>query len=230
MPTRTRLTGRYPVVGVSGPDGAGKTAAVDQVRQAFAADGIRTRLGHCYGCVLCRRLDRPTGVAGAARARVLQPPTRARRAGTAAGWLGQALRVLHGHLDATELALRLLVLRFATTRYRAAALVTDRGPLDGLAKHDPPPGSRLARRYLRLADRYGVTLLLDAPPEVLARRDGEHDAEELEHWRRLYRYWARRATGTGHEVVVVDTATSGPELVARELVGALAAGTGEVRR
>jgi hypothetical protein len=224
MPARVRLTGPRPVIGVSGPDGAGKTAVVHHVRHAFAAEGIRSRLGHCYGCVLCRRLDRPSGVAG---------PAHARSGRVVPGWrerISHPLRVLHGHLDATELQVRLLALRVAAGRYPEAALVTDRGPLDGLAKHDPPPGSRLARRYLRLAARYGLTVLLDAPPEVLARRDGEHDAEELEHWRRLYRCWAGRAVAAGREVIVVDTAATTPGLVARDVVGAVIPQDRQVRR
>lgn len=215
--------GHRPVVAVSGPDGAGKTSLVRKLRDGLADEGLAVRLGYCYGCVVCRRLDRPSGVAGAAfalhstarGAAVGRPPMSA-----AATWrerFSRLLRTLHGHVDAYELALRLRLLRLMALVGPPAVVVTDRGPLDGLAKHDPRPGSLLTRRYLRLASRYDLTVLLDAPAEVLAQRDGEHGLDELDSWRRLYRRWADVAAAAGNEVVAADTVARTCESIADDL-------------
>jgi hypothetical protein len=127
------------------------------------------------------------------------------------------LHTLHGHVDAYELALRLMLLRLAALVSTPAVVVTDRGPLDGLAKHDPRPGSLLARHYLRLASRYDLTVRLDAAADVLAQRDGEHGPDELEGWRVLYRRWADVAAAAGNEVVVADTVARASESIADDI-------------
>jgi hypothetical protein len=101
----------------------------------------------------------------------------------------------------------------ARTRHQGTAplVVTDRGPLDGLAKHDPPPRSLAGRWYRRSAGRYRMIVWLDAPAEVLAGRDGEHDPAELAAWRDRFDRWAGRLDN----VVRVDTAARRPEAVAR---------------
>jgi hypothetical protein len=133
------------------------------------------------------------------------------------GRLAELLRTVHGYVDAYELVVRLLALRLAATWGTSAVVVTDRGPLDGLAKHDPPRRSQLARRYLRLASKYDLIVLLDAPADLLAHRDGEHCAEELEHWRALYRRWADVTAAAGNEVLVVDTVGRAPDSIALDL-------------
>jgi hypothetical protein len=90
-----------------------------------------------------------------------------------------------------------------------------------LAKYDPPPRSLLARHYLRLASRYDLVVLLDAPPAVLAERDGEHCREELEQWRLLYRRWIGRAEANGTQVLVVDTASRQPGAIVSHVVRAV---------
>jgi predicted ATPase len=234
MATRARLTprrplsrpalgARRPVVGVCGPDGAGKTTLVGRLRDRLADDGFAVRLGYGYGCLLCRRLDRPSGVAGAAFARgrredaaAVDQPSRVD--GRWSGRIARMVRTLHGHVDAGELMVRLWALRLVTARSGRGAVITDRGPLDGLAKHDPRPGSRLAERYLRLASRYDLIVLLDAPADVLAQRDGEHQPAELEYWRLLYRRWADVSAAAGNEVVVADGLTQEPDPIAVDLL------------
>jgi hypothetical protein len=208
------------VLGLSGPDGAGKTTLQHRVHKALVADGLTVHLGYGYGCFLCRRINRPSGVAGAACAQGAPPndqssrqrPAPARRGTFSA--TAHLLRTTHGHVDALELTGRLLVLRLAAPKSRPRSVIlTDRGPLDGLAKHDPPPGSTLARQYLRAAATYDAIVVLDAPGDVLAQRDGEHSPEELEHWRLLYRRWAKIAGTAGAPVTSLDTASQPVDLI-----------------
>ncbi|MFF7133785.1 glycosyltransferase family 4 protein [Streptomyces sp. NPDC008196] len=120
-------------------------------------------------------------------------------------------------MDAAELSLRLAtatVRMRLTGRGRPTAVVTDRGPLDGLVKFDPAPGSGLAAVLTRLLKTYQVTLLLDAEPEVLAARDGESAVGPLTDLRDHYR---RRASWQQY-VTLVDAAAP-PETVAAEAVG-----------
>jgi hypothetical protein len=184
------------------------------LRDSLAADGARVRTAYGYGCVLCRRVDRPSGVPGATVREAAHnghlPSARTTVRGgdrTGRARLGRAVRTLHGHLDALELEIKLILLRLRARRSPDASwvLLTDRGPLDGLAKHDPPPGSRLARRYLRVAAAYDALVVLDAPAHVLAARDGEHSGEELELWRALFACWAAAADEHGARTSVVDT-------------------------
>jgi len=216
--------GGRPVIGLCGPDGAGKTTVTGKIRDRLADGGVSVHLGYCYGCVLCRRLDRPSGVAGAAATRGRRPgdhaPSAAPSASGRPAWrdrVARRLRAIHGHIDAGELMIRLLALRWAAARTRTAVVITDRGPLDGLAKHDPPRGSALARRYLRLASRYDLIVLLDAPADVLGQRDDEHTLQELELWRLLYRRCAQEAAAAGTEVFVAD-AQRPPDVTAADVV------------
>jgi hypothetical protein len=209
-------------VAVCGPDGAGKSTLVRKLRDRLADEGLVMRLGYGYGCFLCRRIDRPSGVAGAAAARSAARGDVVGRLprSPVPTWRERVLRLLHtvhGNVDAYELALRLMLLRLAALINTSAVVVTDRGPLDGLAKHDPRPGSVLARRYLRMVSRYDLIVLLDAPADLLARRDGEHGPDELEYWRVLYRRWAELAAAAGNEVVLVDTAARASESIADDL-------------
>ncbi|SCL24169.1 Thymidylate kinase [Micromonospora rhizosphaerae] len=233
MPARARLTPRTPrparpvggrriVIGFCGPDGAGKSSLVRELWGNLAESGFAVRRGYGYGCLLCRRFDQPSGIAGAAAGAVSNGRAADRLSSTTEPptWRGRLLRLarrLHGHIDAAELAVRLAALRCTARLTRSAVVMTDRGPLDGLAKHDPPPGSSLARRYLRLTSRYDILVLLDAPAELLARRDGEHTPEELEHWRLLYRRWACLADALGNRVLVTDTAARTPGSIAVDL-------------
>jgi hypothetical protein len=104
-------------------------------------------------------------------------------------------------MDAAELTGRLLAARFrvgVAARRRHAAVVTDRGPLDGLAKFDPAPGSWPAVLFTRLGRCYDLTLLLDGRPDILAARDGEHTAIQLTELRDRYQCWERRLPGVAY--------------------------------
>ena len=95
---------------------------------------------------------------------------------------------------------------------RPPAVVTDRGPLDGLAKFGPPPCSLAAALFAWLSRRYDLTLLLDAPPEVLAARDREHSPGELSGWQAAYRSWAGQLPSPAR----LDTGDRSPAMVAAE--------------
>lgn len=177
------------IIAVSGPDGAGKSSLVADLVPALRSRGLAATTAYCYGCVFCRRLGRPGPVAAGR-------PGRPEPAG-----IISLLSRPHALVDAAELAGRLLTARFrarVAARKRPAAVVTDRGPLDGLAKFDPAPGSWSAVLFTRLGRCYDLTLLLDGRPEILAARDGEHTVIQLTDLRGRYQRWERRLPGVAY--------------------------------
>lgn len=171
---------RVRMVGVSGPDGAGKTTLVAALRGEAEEERARVVSLHPYGCVLCRRWPLPDH-RHEEHGETATPKT--------------ALRsfALRGHaiVDAAELNLRIVAAR-TWMRLRGvgdggppAIVITDRSPLDALAKHSGA-GPRVTRWILGLARRYDRILLLDADGEVLAERDGEHSRGELARQRRRF--------------------------------------------
>ncbi|MFF9171214.1 MULTISPECIES: glycosyltransferase [unclassified Streptomyces] len=155
LPWRRRRRPADPLlVAVSGPDGTGKSTLVRQAVSALRGQGYTVARTYCYGCVLCRRYPgRPRSLRNAGP--VPRPERR--------------IDALHARVDAAETALRLAVARLLTALRgrRPAVILSDRGPLDSLAKFDPPAGSRTAALFERLARAYDLTLLLgvdgDAP-------------------------------------------------------------------
>ena len=185
------------VVGVSGPDGAGKSTLVAEVRRRAELRGSGVRTVYLYGCVACRRArPRPAAPVG-------------RQDGSA---IRSLVRTAHALVDGFELAVRLLVVAGPFRRRHRASptlILTDRTPLDGLAKHDPSPRSLPAQLYVALARRYQRIFLLDASVEVLAERDAEHPERELDRWRVRFLRWAARVD----ETMRIDSASrSTPEL------------------
>jgi glycosyltransferase involved in cell wall biosynthesis len=178
MNREARLT-----IGVSGPDGAGKSTLVDGIARALRDRGFHAVTAYCYGCVGCRQFR------SARRAHDDQARSHRHFAGA------KPLDRGHSLLDAAELSLRLAAARFKArmmARGRPSVVVTDRAPLDGLVKFDPRPRSLAAAVFSRLSSAYDTTLLLDATPEMLSRRDREHPVEQLAADRDSYRRWARR--------------------------------------
>jgi glycosyltransferase involved in cell wall biosynthesis len=101
--------------------------------------------------------------------------------------------------------------------------------LDGLAKFEPAPGSLAAALFTAAGKRYDLVLLLDAPADLLAIRDGDHSPEELDEWRNRYRAWARHVPA----LVQLDTRHRQPAVVAAEAARAIIAGgqaTGRSRK
>ncbi|MEU0243344.1 glycosyltransferase [Streptomyces sp. NPDC006235] len=196
------------LVCVSGPDGAGKSSLVGRMATNLRGHGYAVATQYCYGCVVCRRL--PQSI----RSRFTASPGKPRSIASGIGtWAGR----LHGWVDVAELTAALAEARVRarlTSRGGPAAVVTDRGPLDGLVKFDPAPGSRLAAAFARLARTYEITLLLDAEAEVLAERDGEYAIEPLAKFRDRYRQWATRLPSVRR----VD-ADAPPATVAAEAMG-----------
>ncbi|MFD4371290.1 glycosyltransferase family 4 protein [Streptomyces sp. NPDC058486] len=167
------------LVAVSGPDGVARTTLVHRLAPMLREHGLTVVTAPCDGCVLCRRRYAPARWRNGSGDR--SEPGRSGRA---------LLDRVHGSVDAAELSLRVAAARrLAALRSRGrrpAVVVTDRGPLDGLAAFDPSPGTSLARRLRRLADRCDLTLLLE--PDVVSsdaitgtRPDGTE---------RRYRRWA----------------------------------------
>lgn len=167
---RRAIDRRVRLVGVSGPDGSGKTTLVAALRGEAEVERARVISVHPYGCVICRRWPVPSGNGTEAVDGQAVLPAAAQRA--------------HAMLDAAELDLRIfaarawLRLRGIAHGGRPALVITDRTPLDTLAKHSAA-GPRVTRRLRDLARRYDRILLLDADGEVLAQRDGEHSLGEL---------------------------------------------------
>ncbi|AVV45724.1 glycosyltransferase [Streptomyces sp. ID05-04B] len=198
---------RILLVGVSGPDGAGKSSLAGRVAKDLRGQGYAVATPYCYGCLVCRHLPR--------RLRFRFTASVGERPSTGSGdgaWIGR----LHGWVDAAELAVRLagaVVRARCTALGRPAAVVTDRGPLDGLVKFDPSPGSALTAVFTRLSRAYQVTLLLDAEPEVLAGRDGEFAVGPLADLRNDYRRWASRS----RHVDVVNAAAPPAEVAAEAM-------------
>jgi hypothetical protein len=168
-------TSRRPqMIALSGPDGSGKST----VATAIAARP-RTRAIYLYGCVFCRRW----------RGR----PLTQREAGAENGAGLRVLGAAHAFIDATEMTFRLLLAQLGARAQSTQLLVSDRGPLDALVKHNPTQDSLPARWYLALARRYSSVVWLDGDPELIAGRDGEHSVEALSAARKRFEHWAQRA-------------------------------------
>jgi hypothetical protein len=189
------------VIGLAGPDGSGKSTTVRIVRERLSADGVAVSSTYGYGCFMCRRL---------------RPRAEARDGG---GGSRPALWVrAHALVDAIELGARLLAAsqraRVRARRRRAGGsgrpvpriVVTDRSPLDGLVKYDLPPGALASRCFMALARRYRAIVVLDAPAEVLAARDAEHPADQLERARATFARWRARLPN----VVALDVTAAPP--------------------
>jgi glycosyltransferase involved in cell wall biosynthesis len=152
------------VIGVSGPDGSGKTTVATELARRSDSPVL-----HLYGCVLCRRTSWGAGTS---------VPTSLRD--SHATW-----RRIHAAVDAVELWIRLGVTLRAVRRSGRSSVVTDRSPLDGLAKHGS--SARIAGKLFRsAAGRYTLIALLDAAPTALAERDREHPVVDLARWRHRY--------------------------------------------
>ncbi|MFI8962794.1 glycosyltransferase [Streptomyces sp. NPDC053493] len=185
------------LVAVSGPDHTGKSSLVRALAAALRRRGFAVATLHCYGCVLCRWFPVPprvrdegepggTGAGGRVR-RAARPERR-----------GSWFRRAHAYVDAAELDLRIRAARAAVSvgagarGRRAAVVLTDRGPLDGLVKFDLPPGRGAARYFARIAGRYGLTLLPETLPDTLADRGWEAAAGSPAAWWARHRTWAAR--------------------------------------
>jgi len=165
------------LLGVSGPDGSGKTTLVSALREEARRRGVRVVSMHPYGCVICRRWP-VSGNGGAAG----DPAS--------SGRVSALVQRLHVYLDAAELSLRIHLARGWLANAGAAHLVpaggpalvvTDRSPLDALAKHYTHASPAAGRWLLRLARGYDLIVVLDTDAQRLAARDHDHlhNAEEL---------------------------------------------------
>jgi glycosyltransferase involved in cell wall biosynthesis len=194
-PNRRRRTPARLVVAVSGPDDSGKSTLVREVVTTLRQRGCTVTKTYCYGCVMCRRFPgRPRS------GRPAGPPSPP----------GTWFDALHARVDAFELALRLIAARVRSVARgparRPHVILTDRGPLDSLAKFDPPADSRTAALFRRLAGAYDLTLLLRSH----AAAASDEDSEPGRYWQDRYVRWARSTA----DVVGLDARATTPALAA----------------
>lgn len=161
-------------LGVSGPDGAGKTTLVDAVAASLREQGAAVVSIHPYGCIICRHWPDdlvPQGL----RHHASPSPMR------------HALRYVHALVDTCEFALRVGV---AEARVavggrvcrRMSVVVTDRTPLDALVKHGGAAGWLTTAWLVQLARRYERILVLDADAALLRSRGRDEDVDTLARW------------------------------------------------
>jgi RecA/RadA recombinase len=178
------MTVQVRLIGISGPDGSGKTTLAAAVRAEALRRGVPATSVHVYGCFICRRWP-PRSIA------LERGPERSPSHGHPVG----TVRRLHVLLDTAELAARVwlagqvLRLRARRAGRPAALLVTDRSPLDGLAKHSAAAEGWAGSWYLALARSYEMILVLFADVGLMATRDGTHDAVELALWQARFEAW-----------------------------------------
>jgi hypothetical protein len=211
---RRERNGRHSasLVGISGPDGVGKTsvamAAVDEAaRRGFIAVRI-----HPYGCLICRTLGRFAP---------LRPASSGAHEGMRRG------SALHGCIDALEMELRIRAASASAGRRAIIAeresgrpltplVITDRSPVDGLVKNDRNAGPATAW-FVRLARVYDALVLLDARAGWIAARDPEHSEAEIELLRGRFATWSAAIA----DVLVVPVDTVAPTRVATVLIESL---------
>ncbi|TQJ91466.1 glycosyltransferase [Streptomyces sp. SLBN-31] len=197
--SRPPIPGRL-LVAVSGPDDSGKTTLVGRVVATLRQEGCTVTRTYCYGCVMCRRFP--------GRPRSGRPTGPSSQRGT---WFD----AVHARIDASETALRLAGARVRAAVRRLAlrrpcVILTDRGPLDSLAKFDPPAGSRTAALFRRLAGAYDLTLLLESHAGEEPACDAADARDPGRHWQERYRRWARSSA----DVVGLDARATTPALAA----------------
>ncbi|HYM83637.1 MAG TPA: hypothetical protein VEY67_05770 [Candidatus Dormibacteraeota bacterium] len=159
------------LVGISGPDGAGKSTLAAALAERLGSGDRTVVVVHPYGCVFCRRLPDP----------LRNDPA---ETDGLPGWLippRRALHVVHGLVDALTLVMTVARSHRGLSRHRhpVRLVLADRSALDGLVKFRPRQGALLERLFRRLALGFDRILLLHASPETLALRDGEHPAAIL---------------------------------------------------
>ncbi|MFG3040746.1 glycosyltransferase family 4 protein [Streptomyces sp. NPDC048330] len=181
-------------IAVSGPDGAGRSRLARRLLPLLRERGFTVVTAHGHDCLLCRRLPVPPRVrdtgepGGDGWARRATDPERR----------GSPLRRAHAFLDAAEPAVRLAVAGLVARRRARggpAVVLTDGGPLDGLARRDPPTGSGAARLLLAAAADYDLTLLVESGPDPLRGRGPDTPDAPRSAARARYRCWSRRLPG-----------------------------------
>ncbi|MFJ9903401.1 glycosyltransferase [Streptomyces sp. NPDC101152] len=205
---RPRTSDRL-LVAVSGPDDSGKTTLVGHVVTTLRQRGCTVTRTYCYGCVICRRFP--------GRPRSGRPTGPSSRPGT---WFD----AVHARVDASEIALRLAAARVrAAVRglalRRPGVILTDRGPLDSLAKFDPPAGSRTAALFCRLAGAYDLTLLLESHADEPTGEAVDDGKDPGRHWQERYRRWAH----SSGDVVGLDALATSPSRAANSAFRLMAA-------
>ena len=197
--------GATALVGISGPDGVGKSTAAQAAVDLVAGEGGAALRVHPYGCLVCRTLGR-----------YVRPALSAGGSTSSHG--------LHAAIDYAEMSLRirfaLLRARLCSVRGSTAGLrivVTDRSPLDGLVKHAPPLSARTRTWFTQLARRYDRIVVLDAPASLMAEQDREHREVDLEARRGDFAAWAEEMSA----VVRLPAAGRRPRQIAAALIGSL---------
>lgn len=193
----TAMTATPRLVAVSGVDGVGKSTVAHRLAEGLRDSGFEVRGEHLYGCVVCRRVPRSMALSE----------------GKGASVRHRLVARAHALVDALELALRLLGHRAWVGRGEHRIVVTDRGPLDGLAKHVTLSGPWIRAAYRRLEELYDRTVWLDADPDTTATRDGDHSLTEA----RAARDAFLRALHALRPVVRLDATQPVPEVTGAAL-------------
>lgn len=204
------------LIGFSGPDGAGKSSLLAAAAAHAASAGLPVHTIYLYGCLACRNLWVPAWLRRAAGAHGTHTPQRPGEAPRPRRRPSR-LQHLHAHLDTTELGVRLRLARWRAGHRGdgPVVLLADRTPLDALVKHDLPADAPAVRRLHHHLRCFTVIALLDAPGDVLSRRDGEHTAAGLELTRSAYRRWAAAVPA----VITLSTQTRAAAQLAGEVLG-----------
>ncbi|MEU3424926.1 glycosyltransferase family 4 protein [Streptomyces gardneri] len=178
------------LVAVSGPDGAATSSLVRRLAILLRERSVPVVTTQCHGCFLCRRFPVPPRVRDAG-----EPGERWARRASDPERRGSLPRRAHAFVDAAEAAVRIaiaLLTAILRAHGRQAVVLTDRGPLDALVTFDPPPSSVATRVFRRIAERYGLTLLVETGPEPL-HWPGRQEATgaSADRWYR-YQAWSTR--------------------------------------